>query len=218
MDPIQELESLLKICGKAMGYEIVDCQDLLKRSETKKNTLINKIVPQEKSKTSGTGDSSLKVLKIGIHHAFLGMLDEAENAANLCEEFKRQIAISSTWLEYKFRSDINLYLVGPLGSEKNIKWEKVKSEIERDEITCRKLVWLPPADESNSQLSLLDFFNRTFLAQPWADLDHVATKELDPFLKIRTQSKVNEIWFKILEQTKVIDNSTIAELLIKHYE
>lgn len=44
-------------------------------------------------------------------------------------------------------------------------WKQYIDRIQRDESTCRKLVWMP--DRQNLDKSFVEFVDRTFLARPW---------------------------------------------------
>ena len=56
-------------------------------------------------------------------------------------------------------------------------WEAVIDIAERDETVCRKLVWMPNADDIDA--SYRAFVDRTFLAQPWETGDQVTDAPLD---------------------------------------
>jgi hypothetical protein len=56
-------------------------------------------------------------------------------------------------------------------------WRGIIDLAERDETVCRKVIWMPDADDVDASYDL--FLARTFLAQPWRSLEAVLNAPLD---------------------------------------
>lgn len=120
--------------------------------------------------------------------------------------------------------DVRIFLVGPDGSNVDSEWRMYAQRIESNERVCRKLVWLPPANEAEHSLSLDTLFKRSFLARPWrqaapaeGELDYFSDMFQRHFQSNMTQNdSVNKEWLSILR--KVHDNrERLAELLINSF-
>jgi len=95
--------------------------------------------------------------------------------------YRNQATIARSWLASE-APNLQLFLIGPQGAFSKSEWRQLAAEIEADDRTCRKLVWLhdqtPTVDEAEV------FLNRTFVARPWPAsqqqvlLDTVASYEL----------------------------------------
>lgn len=78
--------------------------------------------------------------------------------------YRNQATIARSWLGAE-APNLQLFLIGPLGAYSRSDWRQLAAEIEADDRTCRKLVWLfdlaPTLDDAEA------FLNRTFVARPW---------------------------------------------------
>lgn len=81
--------------------------------------------------------------------------------------YQQYAAIARTWLLSEYSDDLNLFLVGPPGSFDELEWQNFARVIERNDLVCRKLVWLPSVNIHNWTTELSTFLERTFLAEPW---------------------------------------------------
>lgn len=88
------------------------------------------------------------------------------------------------------RGDLHLFLVAPLGTADDSKWQGLRSEIESDERFCRKFVWLRSNAPSDSEIAA--FLDRTFLAEPWAGKGADPTS-LDPLEALIGDSHQSEL-------------------------
>jgi hypothetical protein len=75
--------------------------------------------------------------------------------------------IARSYLTPNEALDLQLFLVGPRGSERKSDWQPLALVIERDDRVARKLVWLRPSEPEAEEASFADFIKRTFLARPW---------------------------------------------------
>ncbi|MFB6449091.1 ABC-three component system middle component 1 [Bradyrhizobium tunisiense] len=97
--------------------------------------------------------------------------------------YRNQATIARSWLVSE-APNLQMVLIGPLGAYSKSEWRQLAAEIEADDRTCRKLVWLfdqvPDLDEAET------FLARTFVARPWPAtqqrvlLDTVASYSLPP--------------------------------------
>lgn len=95
--------------------------------------------------------------------------------------YRNQATIARSWLGPEAPS-LQMILIGPVGALGGSEWRQLAAEIEADDRTCRKLVWLfdhvPTVDNAEA------FLSRTFVARPWsstqqqARLDSVASYAL----------------------------------------
>lgn len=78
--------------------------------------------------------------------------------------YRNQATIARSWLASE-APNLQMFLIGPLGAYSKSEWRQLAAEIEADDRTCRKLVWLfdqaPDLDEAGK------FLARTFVARPW---------------------------------------------------
>jgi len=78
--------------------------------------------------------------------------------------YRNQTIIARSWLAAE-APNLQLFLIGPPGAFSRSDWRQLAAEIEADDRTCRKLVWLfdqvPTVDDAEA------FLTRTFVARPW---------------------------------------------------
>ena len=78
--------------------------------------------------------------------------------------YRNQAIIARSWLAFE-APNLQLFLIGPPGALSRSEWRQLAAEIEADDRTCRKLVWLydqtPTVDDAEA------FLARTFVARPW---------------------------------------------------
>ena len=96
------------------------------------------------------------------------MEESDEAVGEIWSRYHAQAAVTRSWLLGDGLDDLCLIFVGPERSEDNSFWIAQAGEIERNDLVCRKLVWLPPgADLGEMDRALDDMVARTFLARPW---------------------------------------------------
>ena len=130
-----------------------------------------------------------------------------------------QAAIARLWLPAETSEDLNLYLVGPSGSDTRMQWRDIAAEIERDERVCRKLVWLPPVTASEQEDSLAHFLSRTFLARPWKDTGAPGEHDIDRLRNLGSKLTSDdapratiEEWLRILQTPQSDSNDLVRQL------
>jgi hypothetical protein len=95
--------------------------------------------------------------------------------------YRNQATIARSWLASE-APNLQLFLIGPGGSFGDSGWRQLAAEIEVDDRTCRKLVWLRDSKPGDDDAEV--FLTRTFVARPWPNahqqvlLDTVASYSL----------------------------------------
>ncbi len=121
------------------------------------------------------------------------------------------------------RSDLHLFLIGPMGTSSEADWGGIRSRIESDERFCRKFVWLPTCEPDPVEIG--EFLNRTFLAQPWKGKS-AEPRSLDPLEPLIEGASVEGVlaseelrrWLARLGSVDVTKVQQIAEDLVSILE
>ena len=136
--------------------------------------------------------------------------------------FQKRAAIARMTLDARRQDDLVLFLVGPVGSDQDKEWITLASQIERDDLVCRKLVWLPPTSAETYQLKLEAFLGRTFLARPWTPDGEVNQPRLDAANEPDAASDTLAAWEGVLgrqpQDEANIDYDELAKALIETYQ
>jgi len=123
-------------------------------------------------------------LEIGRYHILLGLLPEVAREDEILETlrlFRNQCVVARSYIAPNAALDLQLFMVGPRGSELLDAWHPLALLAERDERVARKLVWRRPEHPSNDVASFGDFVKRSFLARPWT---HKAVFSMAPLENI----------------------------------
>ena len=166
--------------------------------------------------------TQVAALKLGRHSVLLGELPvnpSKDSIEDVLRRFRNQAVIARSYLTSNEALDLQVFLVGPAGSESSDSWSTLALLIERDEKVARKLAWLRPSDSSNNEKSYREFIRRTFLAQPW-DYDGVFTMaDLDSLTRIPELAdgslprNTAETWVRLTSQYHD-DTVTLVDSLI----
>jgi hypothetical protein len=139
----------------------------------------------------GTGESVLQgshlplevvAAAIGPFPVLFGCLPVSPDEALVRDGMRRyrnQAVIARSCLAPEQALDLQLWLLGPDGSEQDPRWRSIASTIERDDRVARKLVWLPPENPEEREDAFNGFIARTFLARPWQTLSPQPAAQLD---------------------------------------
>lgn len=114
--------------------------------------------------------AAVRGLRVGRYAVLLGLLPETPSSEAVMETLRRyrnQCVIARSYLTPNEALDLQLFLIGPRGSEPSDDWQPLALIVERDERVARKLAWLRPVQASADEASFADFLKRTFLARPW---------------------------------------------------
>jgi hypothetical protein len=132
---------------------------------------------------------------------------------------QRQAAVARTTVAADSGEDLVLILVGPPGSRELADWRALTMEIERNDLVCRKLVWLPPKMPADNPATLKEFVRRTFLSRPWLATDSI------PQIALDTLSEKNAAlsgWEEILDRQPLnradVDYDDLVGKLINAHE
>ncbi|KQR36029.1 hypothetical protein ASF91_20740 [Rhizobium sp. Leaf155] len=118
--------------------------------------------------------SEVQAYKIGRYTIIFGSLPETPTLPAVRESLRRyrnQCVIARSFLSTNESLDLQLYLMGPRGSEWERQWKSLGLFLERDDRVARKLAWLRPRDPQRDDESFAEFVRRTFIARPWEDDD-----------------------------------------------
>lgn len=83
-------------------------------------------------------------------------------------------------------------------------WQSFAAEVERDEMVCRKLVWLSGRD------TVEKFLNRTMLARPW---EKVMVQGPEQLKALGEELAVPNAWMELLSQDDLEGTDLIEALL-----
>ncbi|MBP2463942.1 MULTISPECIES: hypothetical protein [unclassified Rhizobium] len=116
--------------------------------------------------------SDAQALSVGRYTIIFGSLPDIPTLPGVRETLRRyrnQCVVARSFLTTNQSLDLQLFLVGPRGSEWERKWNSLGLYLERDDRVARKLAWLRPRDAARDDDSFADFQRRTFLARPWKE-------------------------------------------------
>lgn len=110
---------------------------------------------------------AVRVARIDDIPVLIGELSGTALRASIEPQLRRyrnQAVIARSWLAAE-APNLQLFLIGPQGAFSRSDWRQLASEIEADDRTCRKLVWL--FDQAPTMNDAKTFLTRTFVARPW---------------------------------------------------
>lgn len=157
------------------------------------------------------------VIVAGMHPIIVADLGpNLDTARSVWAASQRQAAMVRTTVAADKGEDLILVLVGPPGSRDDGDWKALAMEIERNDLVCRKLVWLPGKKHPCAPESLREFTRRTFIAKPWLEIDSTQPEGLD---RLATQDLGLRGWQKILDDQPIdrgaVDYDKLIERLIE---
>lgn len=133
--------------------------------------------------------------------------------------YQQYAAIARTWLSADYNDDLSLFLVGPAGSNDQVEWKAFSQTVERNDLVCRKLVWLPSRDPSDWPAEIVEFLDRTFLAEPWLDTSQAKSLDLD---SLSVMSDEMRPWQAVMNrhefQSEDRDSDAFVAALIEAFE
>jgi hypothetical protein len=121
-----------------------------------------------------------RALKLGRYTVIFGVLPDAPTLPSVRETlrlYRNQCVVARSFLNAHESLDLQLFLVGPRGSEWDKKWKSLGLFLERDDRVARKLAWLRPQDPTRDDESFDEFVRRTFLARPWSHAGNDVTED-----------------------------------------
>ena len=136
-----------------------------------------------------------------------GMLDGSALKTSVDQQMRRyrnQATIARSWLGSD-APNLQLFVTAPTGALRDPAWRQIAAEIEADDRTCRKLVWLfegsPTLDDAKN------FFERTFIARPWPAEQR--TQQLDSMANINLPIG----WEEAIEDPDLDFNGLVERLI-----
>tara|TARA_R110002167_G_scaffold148524_2_gene341503 strand:- start:15927 stop:16658 length:732 start_codon:yes stop_codon:yes gene_type:complete len=130
--------------------------------------------------------------------------------------YQQYAAIARTYLLSDYSDDLNLFLVGPAGSNDEREWQNFSQVIERNDLVCRKLVWLPSKNDHEWMTELSAFLERTFLAEPWTGSATTSGINLDA---LSDSMAYFDAWREVLERpefrTEPLDHTALVKALLE---
>lgn len=118
--------------------------------------------------------------------------------------YRNQATIARSWLAAE-APNLQMFLVGPPGAYGRPEWRQLAAEIEADDRTCRKLVWL--LDQAPDAAEAEAFLARTFVARPWP------TQQQQVLLDTVASYALPEGWEEAVD--KELDFDGLIEALIE---
>jgi hypothetical protein len=146
----------------------------------------------------------------------LGALDATASTRrgmhDTLRRYRNQAAITRSWLGDE-APNLQLFLIGSVGSASDSNWRQLAAEAEADDRICRKLVWLPQREPTVEDAEL--FLGRTFLAKPWVNASTPGAQS--PRLDSLGTIELPRGWADVIEDGR-LDAETLVEELIKFQE
>lgn len=232
-DPATALFNHMEGVCKAREYTTHLNPNELSRTQTRSSVVFDSF--NESASDPGSlkedelGELGINVLKglfIDTHSQYavqIGTLEEQLTPGKWEESYRLQVqkrwqahqrlaAIARTWLVAGYSDDMNLFLVGPPGSSNEKEWNNYSQVIERNDLVCRKLVWLPSKNESMWPTEISDFLERTFLATPWLSNEDQKNVPLDSLADL---TKTLGNWSAVFDLPQFASESPAYRDLVK---
>ncbi|AUX78315.1 ABC-three component system middle component 1 [Sinorhizobium fredii] len=176
------LMSLMCEAARAIGATVRDAIPQLSGSRFNAEVLSEAIAGETLGRRETELPNKVGAVMLDDIPVLVGVIDGTAVKANVDPQVRRyrnQATIARSWLGTD-APNLQLFLTGPIGALRDPAWRQLAAEIEADDRTCRKLVWLyqdpPTIDDA------MGFFGRTFIARPWPI--HQLTEQLDSMANI----------------------------------
>jgi len=147
-------------------------------------------------------------LEVGAHKVLLLCLPKdlplAEQVVNEGKE-----AAFDQWIAAGEAGVVNIvmFCIAPSGHQDQPEWKMMAGQFERDDLVCRKLVWLPSSGLDNAR----NFLDRTFLARPW---DMAVQQGPDELAALAESLAVPTEWMKRLMDSE-LDGADLLNALLE---
>jgi hypothetical protein len=149
---------------------------------------------------------AVKLDQVPILIGELGTSLDPEEGRDRLRRFHNQAIIARSWLGMDAQN-LQLFLVGPLGSATSDEWMDLAERFEADDRVCRKLVWLLEPDPVLE--SAVEFLGRTFVARPWVQLLQGSVQRLDRMDDIVLPPS----WREIVEDDALDSDALVARIV-----
>lgn len=167
MAEIPKFASLLLRSAEHIGGQVSDAAVELVGSRFNSEVLSEAVSRTSITRHDNDLPKSVCGARIDDIPVLIGELSGTALRANIEPQLRRyrnQAMIARSWLASE-APNLQMFLIGPEGAFSKPEWRQLAAEIEADDRTCRKLIWLydQPPTEVEAEL----FLNRTFVARPW---------------------------------------------------
>lgn len=229
-NPVSAIVSAIVQNCNIRGFGVVKEPDELAKSKTKsatmKESLSDSSNPGESLRPEMREISPPTGLYVESHSSYAiqfgqleikltpGEWDDAhrETLLSRWHGYQQYAATARTWLLSNYSDDLNLFLVGPPGSKDEAEWRNFSEVIERNELVCRKLVWLPSKNEQEWPAQIDEFIERTFLAEPWRGSHRSKAANLDA---LSASTDEFSSWLEVLDRPEFRSESRDYDDLVK---
>jgi hypothetical protein len=194
--------------ARALGATVTDAPEQLSGSRFNAEVLSDAIAGGTLGRREGELPHHVAAATLDGMPVMFGMLVGSPLEQSVDQQMRRyrnQATIARSWLGSE-APNLQLFLSAPSGALRDPAWRQRAAEIEADDRTCRKLVWLfagSPALEGAK-----GFLERTFIARPWPA--EQLTEQLDSMANIN----LPDGWEQAIEDPD-LDFGGLVERLIE---
>jgi hypothetical protein len=199
---------LLIEAASALGATVTDAPEQLSGSRFNSEVLSDAIAGGTLTRREGELPHHVAAATLDGMPIMFGMLVGSPLQQSVDQQMRRyrnQATIARSWLGSE-APNLQLFLTAPRGALRDPTWRQRAAEIEADDRTCRKLVWLfagsPTLEDAKG------FLGRTFVARPWPA--EQLTERLDSMANINLPSG----WEEAIEDPD-LDFGGLVERLIE---
>jgi hypothetical protein len=162
-----ELTTLLLEAARVVGAEVLDGPPQLIGGKFNSEVLSEAISGGAINRQDSDLPLTVSTAQLDGIPVLIGELTGAASKTSIDPQLRRyrnQATIARSWLGSE-APNLQLFLIGPPGAFVDAKWRHLAAQIEADDRTCRKLVWLFNGIPSFQDAQA--FLERTFIARPW---------------------------------------------------
>jgi hypothetical protein len=194
--------------ARGLGATVTKAPEQLSGSRFNSEVLSDAIVRGTLGRREGDLPHHVAAATLDGIPVLFGMLDGSALKASVDQQmrqYRNQATIARSWLGSE-APNLQLFVTAPSGALRDPAWRQLAAEIEADDRTCRKLVWL--FEGSPTLEDAKGFFERTFIARPWP------VEQLRQQLDSMTNISLPEGWEEAIEDPD-FDFSGLVERLIE---
>lgn len=166
----------------------------------------------------------ISAASLGRYPVLFGLLPPAPDVSqvrDLMRRYRNQAVVARSHMPSAQAVDLQIWLLGPDGSEYDADWRALALAIERDDRVARKLVWLPPEKSDEVLASFAEFIGRTFLARPWRSVMSQSPGQLDRLTAVLAgaadlgiDQAVLSKWFELAASSEISDGPDLVDALV----
>jgi hypothetical protein len=201
------LMPLLIEAARALGATVAGAPEQLSGSRFNSEVLSDAIAGGTLVRREGELPHHVSATMLDGIPVMFGMLVGSPLEQSVDQQMRRyrnQTTIARSWLGSE-APNLQLFLTAPSGALRDPTWRQRAAEIEADDRTCRKLVWLfaglPALEDAKG------FLERTFIARPWPA--EQLTEQLDSMANIN----LPDGWEEAIEDPNLDFDGLVARLI-----